>query len=249
MLGRYGIDAPGVVGAVFGAAAGGGLLTLAVWALLAPWHRQWAVPALLALTAAIATYGLFMLWSSLVGKLKLRDELVHLCGLKATDRLLDVGCGRGLLLIAAAREICAGEAVGIDIWRHRDQYANSPLATLENARREGVLPRVMLLSSDARSLPLATDAFDVVVSSLTLHNLPDAQARRMAVQEMYRVLKPGGRLAIFDIVHVDAYAETLERSGAQSVAISRAYFLFALPGRIVSAMKPCREQRHRYGVD
>lgn len=110
MLGRYGIDAPGVVGAVLGTAAGGGLLTLAAWGLR----------------------------------------------------------------------------------RHRGQYANSPLVTLENARREGVLPRVALLSSDARSLPLATEAFDVVVSSLTLHNLPDAQAWRMAVRETYRVLKPGG---------------------------------------------------------
>ena len=88
MQGRYGIDAPGVVGAVFGAAIAGGLLTVVAWGLLPPWHRHWAVPALLAVTAAIGAYGLVMLWSSLVGKLGLRDELLRLCGLQADDRLL-----------------------------------------------------------------------------------------------------------------------------------------------------------------
>ena len=66
--------------------------------------------------------------------------------------------------------------------------------------------RLMIRDGDARWLPLADETFDVVVSSLVLHNIRDAAERERAVREMARVLKPGGHLTVLDVLHTDDYA-------------------------------------------
>ncbi len=67
--------------------------------------------------------------------------------------LLDVGCGRGLMLLGAARRLTTGHAVGIDLWRDEDQAENSPEALEANARLEGVADRIRIDTGDARQLP------------------------------------------------------------------------------------------------
>ncbi len=57
-----------------------------------------------------------MVWSSRVAKLKLRDRLLDSLALKGDEKILDVGCGRGLLLIGAAKRLKTGKATGIDVW-------------------------------------------------------------------------------------------------------------------------------------
>jgi cyclopropane fatty-acyl-phospholipid synthase-like methyltransferase len=69
--------------------------------------------------------------------------------------VLDVGCGRGLLLIGAAKRLTTGKAVGVDIWQTEDLSGNRPEATLENARLERVAERVGVKDGDARRLPFA----------------------------------------------------------------------------------------------
>jgi ubiquinone/menaquinone biosynthesis C-methylase UbiE len=113
--------------------------------------------------------------------------------------VLDVGCGRGLLLNAAARRVPIGRAVGIDLWLTKDQSGNRPEATLANARAEGVADRVEVQTGDVRQLPFADDTFDVVVSHWVVHNLDQSIDRARALNEMARVLKPGGWLLIADI--------------------------------------------------
>jgi 2-polyprenyl-3-methyl-5-hydroxy-6-metoxy-1,4-benzoquinol methylase len=53
------------------------------------------------------------------------------------ETVLDIGCGRGLMLVGAARRLTTGQAVGIDLWRTEDQADNSPEAAQAHARREG----------------------------------------------------------------------------------------------------------------
>jgi SAM-dependent methyltransferase len=137
-------------------------------------------------------------------------DLVPWCGL---EQVLDVGCGRGLLLVSAARRLTAGRAVGVDVWRGLQLSGNSPQAVEDNARRAGVAERVEVKDGDARSLPFPDASFDVVLSSLVLHNIPRRAERRQAVREIARVLKPGGRVAILDVRHTRDYIHVLRDCG------------------------------------
>jgi arsenite methyltransferase len=79
--------------------------------------------------------------------------------------------------------------------------------------------------------------YDVVVSSLALHNIPEHPARSQAVREMLRVLKPGGKLAIFDLFRTGEYADVLRALGANDIELSKTRFLWCVPGRVLTARK------------
>ena len=209
----YGLDAPGVVRnlAIGGAAA----LVLAAAAFPLGW-------APLARMATGATIGcLFsagcLVWSSKVDKVRGRDRLLDSLPWRGDEVVLDVGCGRGLLLIGAAKRLTTGKAVGVDIWQAEDLSGNRPEATQENARLEGVADRVEVKDGDARRLPFADGTFDVVVSKWVLHNIYNAAERDTAVREIARVLKPGGRVLIGDVRHTGRYAQMLRQSGLEDV--------------------------------
>jgi ubiquinone/menaquinone biosynthesis C-methylase UbiE len=175
---------------------------------------------------------------SKVGKLRERDRLLDSIPLRGDETVLDVGCGRGLLLVGAAKRLRTGRAVGVDIWQSKDQSGNHAEATYENARIEGVADRVEVKNGDARQLPFEDGTFDVVVSSLVLHNIHDASERKKAIQEIVRVLKGGGRVAIFDIWHTNKYEQELRKSGMQEVLRSGLHFSMGVPARVVSGSKP-----------
>src|SRR6266487_3801412 len=83
--------------------------------------------------------------------------------------------------------------------RSADQSGNSAEATRRNAIAEGVADRVELLTADMTALPFEDNSFDVVVSSLAIHNIPGRAGREKALTEAVRVLRPGGRLLIADV--------------------------------------------------
>ncbi len=178
-----------------------------------------------------------ILWSSKVGKLRGRDRLMETRPWRGDETVLDVGCGRGLLLVAAARRLTTGKAIGVDIWRSQDQSANRPETTLENAQAEGVADRIEIKDGDARQLPFQDGTFDVVISSLALHNIHGRAGRAQAVREMARVLKPGGHVAILDVARTGEYARALQGSGLSDVRVSRPYFIFTPLARIVTGEK------------
>jgi ubiquinone/menaquinone biosynthesis C-methylase UbiE len=136
---------------------------------------------------------------------------------RGDEAVLDVGCGRGLLLIGAAKRLTTGKATGIDLWQGEDLAGNSPQATLANAEAEGVADRVEIQTGDARKLPFADASFDVVVSNAALHNIYKGEERRGAVREIARVLKPGGRFIIADIRNLAEYATVLQAEGFAKV--------------------------------
>jgi cyclopropane fatty-acyl-phospholipid synthase-like methyltransferase len=70
-----------------------------------------------------------MVWSSKVDKVGARDRLIEALSLRGDESIVDVGCGRGLLLIAAAKLLTTAKAVGVDIWSAKDQSDNLPEST------------------------------------------------------------------------------------------------------------------------
>ncbi|MBE3598372.1 MAG: methyltransferase domain-containing protein [Limnochordaceae bacterium] len=174
-----------------------------------------------------------------------RERLLDLIELRGYEKVLDVGCGRGLLLTAAARRLTTGQAIGVDIWNAADQSGNSPQATWANARAEGVAGRIQLVTGDVRRLPFRDGEFDAVVSSLVLHNLGGAEERRRALGQIMRALKPGGRFAILDFLHVKGYAKVLRQLGALDVHVTGLHFLMFPPVRVVVGRKPPQARTRR----
>jgi arsenite methyltransferase len=144
-----------------------------------------------------ATMALFVR-TTRIGKFEVWAEILDGLGLRGDETLLDMGCGRGAVLHAAAKLLPNGRAIGVDIWR-ADQTENSPDNTLRNARLEGVADRVEVHTADITELPFDDNSVDVVVSSLVVHNIGSPEARAKAISEAARVLRPGGRLVLADI--------------------------------------------------
>jgi SAM-dependent methyltransferase len=197
---RYGVDAPAFP-MVTGAAG------VACCLAAARWPRRRTAMATVG-TAVLASTGVY-LHTTLRGKLRLWERELDQIGLKGDEQLLDLGCGRGAVLIEAAKRLPAGRASGADLWS-LDQSGNSPEATLANAAAAQVADRVEVHTADMTALPFADDSFDVVTSAMAIHNIPSFEDRYRAVDEAMRVLRPGGQLLVADLWWVSRrYAEHL----------------------------------------
>ncbi|MCK9893467.1 class I SAM-dependent methyltransferase [Frankia sp. AgB32] len=185
---RYGVDAPAIP-AVLGAAG------VACW-LTAAQRRPGRIATAAAGSVLLAKAG-FFLHTTLRGKMRIWERELDRAGLRGDEQLLDLGCGRGAVLIAAARRLPKGRAVGADLWT-KDQSGNTPTATLANAAAAGVADRVEVHTADMTALPFADSSFDIVTSALAIHNIPSPVGRYRAVDEAMRVLRPGGQLVIAD---------------------------------------------------
>ena len=215
----YGIDAPGIVRMMF--IVGTVALVLAFVSSLSPWPGYpWGMVAagvLGVLTAYTLGMGCHMLYSSKVVKLGRRERLLDQISWTGSESVLDIGCGRGLMLIGAAKRLTTGKAVGIDVWHAEDQSNNKPDETIENARLEGVADRVEVQTMDMRTLGFGDASFDLVVSHWAVHNIAKQADRKVALREMVRVLKLGGVIMLADIMHHDEYAVKLRVCGLQDV--------------------------------
>ena len=112
--------------------------------------------------------GKFVVWNSILDGLHLRGD----------ERVLDMGCGRGAVLLLAAQHLTTGKAVGVDLWRRLDQSGNSLEATRRNAIAEGVSDRVELHTANMMALPFEDDSFDVIVSNFAIHNISGRAGRK-----------------------------------------------------------------------
>jgi arsenite methyltransferase len=236
----YGLDAPAVVRRMFSRGGWCVAIGLALYFINRAEYPEPAARLLSVLGSIGVTFlavGSFMVWSSRVGKLRLRDRLLDSLDLKGEEKILDVGCGRGLLLIGAAKRLKSGKATGIDIWSSEDLSGNTADATKQNAKIEGVSDRVRVENGDARKLVYPESHYDVVMSSLAIHNISERDERNQAIREMCRVLKPGGKVLIFDIFRTGEYAQVLRDCGASDVTLSGLEFLWCVPSRILMARK------------
>src|SRR5262245_60648129 len=206
--GNYGIDAP--YGPAFIAAVA--VFELALAAITGRpliWLAGFFILAILGLYLHGTMRGKFVVWAELLDRLNLRGN----------ERILDMGCGRGAVLLMAAQHLTTGRAVGVDLWRSVDQSGNSIEATRRNAVAEGVADRVEVRTGDMTALPFEDDSFDVVVSSFAIHNISGRAGREKAIGEAVRVLRPGGRLVIADVRATRQYQTQLAKIGMSDVAL------------------------------
>lgn len=122
---------------------------------------------------------------------RLRHMTVDQALIKPDDSVLDVGCGTGEVTLLAKTRAKDGKVYGIDPAPEMIAVARNKAAHkgLEIDFRVGVI----------ESLPFTDASIDVVTSSLMMHHLPDDLKVR-GLTEIYRVLKPGGRLLIADFM-------------------------------------------------
>ena len=115
--------------------------------------------------------------------------LKALSKIKPNGQMVDVGCGPGYLAAQISQKFPDVKIAGLDINE----------LTLKNAKRTwspDVYPGLEFLTGDAQQLPFPDNSLDFIVSSLSLHHWPDAQT---VFQEIFRTLKPGGKVLIFDL--------------------------------------------------
>lgn len=230
--GSYGIDAPYLLivpGVLIVANLVNGLISRTLWPFLAA-----------ALVLGCCGFGLY---ASRRGKFVVWEELFRGLKLRGDEWILDLGCGRGAVLLLAAQHLTTGRAVGVDLWRVKDQSGNAAEATHHNAIAEGVADRVELHTANMTVLPFANDSFDLVVSNVAIHNVRGVDGRNKVIEEAVRVLRPGGRLMIADIGGTRQYRGQLIRLGMRDIVRRSLGWRLWWSGpwlatRLVTAIKP-----------
>ncbi|SFF35193.1 class I SAM-dependent methyltransferase [Blastococcus tunisiensis] len=163
-------------------------------AYLPPMGKEWLLP-------------LYDPFTRLFGVRGVHRQLLDQAALRPGQRVLEIGCGTGTLLLLAKEGQPGVAAVGLD----------PDLSALARARRKARRRQVELQLDRgyADALPYADGSVDVVLSSFMLHHLPAGQ-REQAAREVHRVLRPGGLLHVVDMGgHAHAHEGGIARRAQQ----------------------------------
>jgi ubiquinone/menaquinone biosynthesis C-methylase UbiE len=184
-----------------------------------------------------------------------KEELLRQAGIEAGQRILDLGCGTGTLAAMVKRAYPNAEVFGLDADPDALRLAQLKLAA------SGI--EVRLGQGLASALPYSPKSFDTVLSSLFFHHL-SFELKREAMQEVFRVLRPGGhfhiadwgkptnpamRLAFVVVQILDGFATTadsvrgvlpdlLRVVGFESVGIAKSYATLLGTLSLYCAVKP-----------
>jgi len=139
----------------------------------------------------VQSYDSYMRKITLGRERALREMTVSLAQVKAGDRVLEVGCGTGTLTLAAKRQAGpSGEVFGIDIIPGMIEASQSKAA---QAKMEATFQL-----GSIEDIPFPANQFDVVMCSFMIFHMSE-MVRRKGITEIYRVLKPQGRLLVLDL--------------------------------------------------
>jgi len=237
----YGIDQPGAIIQLAAAA----LITIVTGVALSVLIPRTDVVLETIFLVGFPTIGFIILvvaislyWSSRLGKPREIDNVLRQIPWGGSETIVDVGCGRGMMTIAAAKRLVDGTAVGVDLWRKRDLTGNNPRSVSTNAVAEGVNDKVTAIKSDARFLPFEDESVDVSMSSMMIHLIGRRTERTKALDELIRITKPGGRIAIVDSGSGGEYSRYLRSRGITDVKLARLRIRSFPPLHTLSARKP-----------
>jgi ubiquinone/menaquinone biosynthesis C-methylase UbiE len=142
---------------------------------------------------------------------KFPQRTANLAQIQPGEAVLDVGCGTGALAMEASKRVGAtGHVCGID-------PGPKQIARARTKAKRASLP-IDFQVGVIEHLAFPDQAFDVVLSTLVMHHLPD-DLKRLGLAEMARVLKPGGRLVIVDFKRAEAESRQPARLGAGSLGL------------------------------
>ena len=128
---------------------------------------------------------------------------IALASLKQGETVLDLGSGAGFDCFLAANKVGpAGKVIGVDMTAEMVEKAK------ENARK-GHYTNVEFRLGEIESLPVGDNSVDVVISNCVINLVPDKSA---AFKEAYRVIKPGGRLMVSDVVLLRPLPKSIQNS-------------------------------------
>ena len=140
------------------------------------------------------------------------DEIIHLLNLKDTDTVLDIASGTGEPGLTIATRLKNGKVILTDLSENMLEIA------LENAAKKGI-KNIETRVCDACELPFADNTFDAVSCRLGFMFFPDML---LAAKEMYRVLKPGGKIvtSVWDVPEKNFWATAISGSIIKNMHLS-----------------------------
>jgi len=142
-------------------------------------------------------YDLWVKLMTLGGERRLRNQTIQLAAIPQGATVLDVGCGTGTLtLLAKAQAGQQGKVYGID--------AAPEMITVAKEKAMQQKRDVNYQTGVIEALPFPDGTFDIVLSSLMFHHLTP-ELKQRGLKEMYRVLKPGGRVFIVDMIRPEGW--------------------------------------------
>ena len=155
--------------------------------------------------------------------LAIRDRIVELADPRREDRAVDLGAGTGLLALALAPRVADLAAVDI---------SERMLERLDDCAAADGIYNVETIVADLRRLPLEDESATLVVSNYAFHHLDDA-GKELALAEARRILRPGGRLVICDMM----FSLSLERRDRRLIAEKLVLLLKRGPAGLVRILR------------
>jgi arsenite methyltransferase len=208
VLGSYGSDALFIP--ILSAIGAVGLVALGYTEFGLPRYVSYFAALLLVLQIVVFIHttrrGRFLLWPKV------------LADVSPPETVLDVGCGRGMVLIEALLSFPQARGVGLDLWRSRDINGVARLDMARNLAVNGVSERAFLQIGDMAAMPFEDGQFDLVTANISIHDVEDDDTRRKAIAEIIRVTRPGGQIRIVDIHYTAEYQDQLELLGAENIS-------------------------------
>src|SRR5215471_11249601 len=211
----YGIDAPHVIRNLLLSGIGAIILCLLLPSFRIGKVHVYLSPGFIWTGGSLILPAVLMIIYAKIGKFRHRDRILDSVQWTGKEQVLDLGTGRGLLLVGAAKKLTTGRAVGIDAWNQEDLSGNNMENLLRTLDLEGVREKTDVRNEDAQRMSFPDESFDVVLSNLCLHNIYNAPGRAQACREIARVLKPGGLGVISDFQHMGEYRNTFSKQGME----------------------------------